>query len=258
MKLREQGLTIVHPFYDDQPRLEHHLRNWLRYSPEAKDALNLVLVDDGSKEPLIAWADFNKVVDDIKVKSFSIYRVIQNLKWNTPGALNLGITQAPTEWVLIMDSDCLLQPDDLDRLMDFEPDPAMFHLFHRNRISYNDHLLKAKERQPLPCSILMTKTAFRELGGFDEDFTGERSGGYGFFDSDFTNRAKKARKLAVMPDSIVIQEYMEDIVGPNVHTRERVRNKDKINKKIWYAKIAGEIPRNTELCRFEWKKVFPV
>lgn len=257
MKLREQGLTIVHPFYDDQPRLEHHIRNWTRYSDAAKAALNLVLVDDGSKEPLIAWADFNKVAEDVKIP-LHIYRVIQNLKWNTPGALNLGITQAPTEAVLIMDSDCLLQPEEMDKLMDFEPESEYFYYFMRNRISYNEHWLAAKKEQPLPCSILMTKTAFYTLGGFDEDFTGERSGGYGFFDSDFEHRAKKARRRAYMPKDIVIQEYMEDIVGLNVHSRENVRNKDKINKKIWYAKINGEIPRNTELCRFEWKKVFPV
>lgn len=252
MKLREMGLSICHPFYNDKPRLEHHIRNWERYSEDDMKALSFVLVDDGSKEPLITWTDFSKV----NVPRLSIYQIMQNLKWNTPGALNLCITQAPTEWVIIMDSDCLLHPEDLNRLLDQEPDPDTFWLFRRNRISDNENCLNAKKGALLPCSILMTKTAYHKLGGFDEDFTGERSGGYGFFDSDFTNRAKRQAKLRHI-EGVVIQEYMEDIVGPNVHTRERVRNKDKINKKIWYAKISGELPRNRELLRFPWKKVFP-
>jgi len=253
MKLREMGLSVCHPFYNDQPRLEHHIRNWEQYSEEDRKPLHFVLVDDGSKKPLIAWTDFSRV----KVANLYIYQIMQNLKWNTPGALNLCVTQAHTEWVIIMDSDCLLQPEDMTKLLDFEPDPEIFYLFHRNRISNNEYLLKTKARQLLPCTILMTKTAFHKLGGFDEDFTGERSGGYGFFDTDFTRRAKMYAIRRELP-GVIIQEYMEDIVGPNVHTRENVRNKDRINKKLWYAKLNGEIPRNRELLRFPWKKVFPV
>jgi len=253
MNLREMGLSICHPFYNDKPRLEHHIRTWEQYSEEDRKALNFVLVDDGSKEPLITWTDF----DQVRISNLHVYQIMQNLKWNTPGALNLCITQAPTEWVIIMDSDCLLLPDDLNRLLDLEPDPEIFWMFRRHRISEDEDRLKAKKNEVLPCSLLMTKTAFHKLGGFDEDFTGERSGGYGFFVSDFPNRAKKYATRDVVP-GIIIQEYMEDIVGPNVHTRERVRNKDKINKKIWYAKISGEIPRKRELLRFPWKKVFPV
>lgn len=253
MTLRAAGLSIVHPVYDDFSRLPYHYAVWRKYKPESMARLNIVLVDDHSKHPLMGTLDVTVA------ENLHVYRISDNLKWNTPGALNLGITQAPDEWVLCMDSDCMLFPDMLEKLLDQSPDPEKFYYFKRKRIC-NTSAEKAALDRYLPCAILTTKTAFLKIGGFDEDYTGAYSGGYGFFDTDLENRIK-AQRLRMQYNDIRITEYMEDIVGPNVHTREDVRNSDKINKKIYYNKIekrTKEGPQSTfgPLCRFRWKKVY--
>lgn len=249
MRLRDLGLSLIHPFYNDKARLRYHIANWKQYSPEVMRSLQIILVDDGSKVPLIDWADFKS----LDLKNLHIYRITKDLKWNTPGALNLGITQAPTDWVTIMDSDCLFEPAFIEKLMDFKPDPGVVYHYHRDRVTNSPHLKTVKVGQFLPCAMLMHKDAFYTVGGFDEDFTGENSGGYGFFDTDFSHRVKLKMRRDVVPD-VVVLEYMEDIVGPNVQTVTRVRNKWKTNKKLWYDKINGIVPRNRELLRFQWRK----
>jgi len=250
MTLRETGLSIIHPFYNDFRRLPFHVKNWGSYNPESRSKLHFVLVDDYSIRPLIG------VIDVSVVENLYVYRVMEDLRWNTPGALNLGVMQAPTEWVCIMDSDCMFFPENLEKLLDFEPEPDKFYYFKRQRISDTMPEKLLLDRY-LPCAILMTKTAFLNIGGFDEDFSGAHSGGYGFFDTDLENRIKVAG-LRRQVDGVFIHEYMEDIMGPNVHTRERVRNKGLINKKLYYQKIAGEVPRGGKLCRFRWQREWPV
>lgn len=253
MTLREQGLSIVHPFYNDFSRLPFHYAAWEKYRPKSMAKLNFVLVDDHSTPSLMG------AFDTTKIKNVSIYRIEQDLKWNTPGALNLGITQAPNEWVICMDSDCMLFPEHLEKLLDESPDPEKFHYFKRIRMS--NTLDRLRVNRYLPCAILMTKTAFLKIGGFDEDFTGACSGGYGFFDTDLENRIK-AQGLRSQYNAIRIHEYMDDLVGLNVQIRENVRNKPKINKKLYYSKLVirreqGQHATNGKLCRFSWEKEWP-
>ncbi|MCI0564846.1 MAG: glycosyltransferase family 2 protein, partial [Nitrososphaera sp.] len=184
MTLREQGLSIVHPFYDDFSRLPFHYDVWKKYRPESMEKLNFVLVDDCSARPLMGALDVSKLENNLHV-----FRIQDDLRWNTCGALNLGITQAPDEWVVCMDSDCMLFPEYLEKLLDESPDPDKFYYFKRIRLCEQWPEKKLLDRY-LPCAILMTKTAFLKIGGFDEDFTGAYTGGYGFFDTDLENKIK--------------------------------------------------------------------
>lgn len=271
-KLRDLKLSIIHPFYNEPIRLKTHIDTWKTYSQEMLDAVTFVLVDDGSSPELLLWANFYR----IKVPHLEVYRIMEDLKWNTPGALNLGIIQAPTDWVLFMDSDCMMDPEDVEKLLNFEPDPSIAYYFPRNRVSNSDHVRTAKADRYLPCAVLIRKDLFYAVGGFDEDFTGSRSGGYAMFDNDFTTRiteqadcrildgtAGNNSRYRVIEDTlvlprIVIQEYMEDKVGPNIQTRDDIRKDDHIdvNKRLWYNKIGGAVPRNTTHLNFEWVRRF--
>lgn len=258
-------LTLVHPFYNDGTRLPFHFDAWKSYDPKVWDKLGIVLVDDGSNPALTTWNAMKRVPN----VNLTVYRIKKDLRWNTPGALNLGITQAPTEWVLIMDSDCMLYKADMEKLLEQDLDVNLAYYFPRIRVTDNQSL-KAIDGRELTCSILFHKTLFYEINGFDEDFTGEYSEGYGYFDVDFNHKidarfAKKTGMAAgILPrrlpgrrvfEDIHIHEYMQDKVGPNVQIRTNVGNKWKTNRKLLYAKEAGEVPRGTKLCRFEWDKV---
>ena len=251
--LIERGLTIVVPFYDDFNRLELQFKNWRKFSQKVRDKLHIILVDDCSPNPLILPPSKLKRINF----DLSIYRITTDLKWNTPGALNLGITQAPTEWVFIMDSDCLIEPDMIEKLMvELTPEQRFIYWFRRRRIT-NDPK-KAGNKKYLPCTILFNKTMFHEIGGFDEDFTGGHNDGYGFFDNDFGYKSEEFVYTQGRVRGVKITEYMEDIVGPNVQQRTNVRAtvELEINRKMYREKCLGQIPRSTDILRFEWEKLY--
>ena len=251
--LFEQKLTIVHPFYNDETRLIKQVEAWSEYETHIKKAIQFILVDDGSQNPLHKQIEKIELPPDLNL---DVYRIDEDLKWNTPGALNLGIEKATTDWILIMDSDCLLDNSNLKWITKLRPDLGFMYRFNRQRIT-NLESLKGHERF-LGCTILFSKATFLDVGGFDEDFTGKWSGGYGFFDNEFVQSVLEKGYMQGVLQGPKVTEYMEDIVGPNVQQRTGVRasTHHRINKILWGEKKKGKIPRVTKRLRFEWEKVF--
>lgn len=253
--LMELGLSLVHPFYNEEERFDIQFQNWKELDEQVKRKLQIVLVDDCSKTPvsdLITRSKQKRI--DFNIEG---YRVLEDLKWNTPGALNLGIIQAPTDWVLIMDSDCLFKPDMMNKLMsELRPDRKWSYWFTRDRIT--DDPIKKQRTRFLPCTILFHKDLFKAVDGFDEDFTGAHSGGYGAFDADFSKKMVQEGYYRYTITNVVATEYMEDVVGPNIQQKTGVvpDTHHYINKKIWYSKLDGKTPRNTKHLNFKWEKAF--
>jgi len=245
--LRDLGLTVVHPFYGEKDRFDRIMEAWKKYSDEIKRAVTLSLVDDCGSPAVMDWLPRSTLKRlDLNIQ---VHKITENLKWNTPGALNLGVHTAPTDWVLMMDSDCIMPDIMLKRLLfEFSPDQRHAYFFMRHRIT--DDPVKALNIRPLTCSILIHKERFAEVGGFDEDFTGSRSGGYGCFDAEFHDRIKNWRQCVV---DIIIDEY----IGIGVQDLEGVKyDHYSTNRRLFRAKQLGKVPRNPERLRFAWKKEF--
>jgi len=247
------GLSLVHPFYNEPKRFEVQFENWKNWSDEAKSVVQIIVVDDCSNPPVSSYLrpsqqkriDFN----------LKCYRVKQDLKYNTPGALNLGIHCSTTNWILIMDSDCLFESSMIDKVLSLEVDPTCVYFFPRKRVTTDEN--QKKNTRFLPCTLLFHKNVYDIIGGFDEDFTGERSGGYGFFDNDFTNRIPEFGFQRKILEDIIVTEYMESIVGPNIQQKTGVKGKIlALNRILWYKKLRGEFPRNRDHLRFEWEESF--
>ncbi|MCI0564844.1 MAG: glycosyltransferase family 2 protein [Nitrososphaera sp.] len=245
--LFDLGLTIVHPYYNDETRLPIQFENWKKYSDKVKASLHIVIADDCSKTPASNLMDRTLGID------IQVFRVLKDLRHNTPGALNLGVLNAPTDWVLIMDSDCVLEPNMIERLMSYSPDKIWFHYFNRKRIT-NDKRLRRNTRY-LPCAVLFHKECFKIVGGFDEDFTGERSKGYGSFDTTFEFVIVRYGYLRALMNDVIITEHMQDSIGPNVQTKTGTNYKHhRINIELYDRKICGEAPMNRKWLNFPWEK----
>jgi glycosyltransferase involved in cell wall biosynthesis len=247
-KLIDQGLTIVHPFYNDKERFDLQFPYWQSYDDIVKQYLKITIVDDCSKEPVSSYITRSKQ----KRIDFNLtgYRITEDLKWNTPGALNLGIMQATTDWVLIMDSDCLLNAEMIDTLMsELSPKENWLYYFPRNRIT--DDPIKKLNVRFLPCAILFHKNTFKTIGGFDEDFVGARSGGYGVFDNHFEVMMGRYGYSRGILTNIVISEYIFKNETPS-YTKEDVN----VNLKLHYKKMECEVPMNRQLMNFTWEKSF--
>jgi len=250
--LQDLGFSLVVPYYNDESRFRMQWDNWSNYSEFIKRKIQIIVVDDCSKKPFV-----DNIVPSLRKRvdfNLTVYRILEDLKWNTPGALNLGVSQAPTEWVWIMDSDCCVRPEMMELAMKIRPENNWMYFFHRTRIT-SDEVKKSNER-PLGCCILFQKKVFDISGPFDEDFVGSRSGGYGIFDNDFEFWAHHNGITRCRIKDVIIDEYMEDVIGPNIQTKTNVqRDTVVINKRLHYAKIRGECPRNKKMLRFPWEKV---
>jgi len=248
--LYEKGLTLVHPFYGEAKRFETLYNNhWMQYRSEIKDKLKIVIADDCGTPAIHILMSPSKLKRlDINL---SIYRILKDLKYNTPGALNLGIMVADTEHVLIMDSDCTFSDEEMHKIMSFKPERNWVYKFRRNRIT-NDSKWKMNTRY-LPCTMLFHKDMFLHINGFDEDFTGEYSGGYAFFDNHFDFKILKYNYHIGVIHDITATEYMDDLVGNRVF---RTLGHENINRQLRYDKQENRKPESTHMLRFSWERTF--
>lgn len=245
-----ETLTLIHPFYNEKERFLKHLELWKQWSDDLKNRVNIVLIDDGSPEPVHSW--FTPSIVKRLDYNIDVYRITEDLKWNTPGALNLGFTVAPTEWVLCMDSDCAFDKDNLNKFIGQDPLKDAVYKFPRNRIG-TDPEENLENSRYLPCAMLMHKDVYWRVGGMDEDFTGSRSGGYAYFDNYFDHCVTECEMEWFIWHEVTALEWMPSIVGPKVH---RSRDEEKHNKRIFRHKQLGRLDRNREILRFPWKHTF--
>ena len=253
-------VSLIHPYYNDAKRLALQLKIWQDWSDTVCQNVDITLVDDGSPEPLnLSDADI-KMFSDKGIK-VSVYRILENLKWNTPGALNLGVAMAPQPWVLFQDSDCFFESAAWEKILILNHPSNRVGKFARKRYG-NPKTEDLKNDRYLNCTMLMHKTLFFSLGGFDEDFTGQNSGGYGFFDTDFDWRAQAAGVWSerwsngrhYVYKDIIAGEWMPSICDEPVQRDPGVHHR--INKTLLYAKKNKEKAQNRQILRFPWKQVF--
>ena len=259
-KLEDVGLTVVHPFYNEKERFHRQLEVWKGWSDYVRDRVRIVLIDDGSPNPVHTYID--KHADYLLARlNFSIHRITKNLKWNTPGALNLGLHMAPTDWVLIMDSDCAFTDEHMRTLLKADPEPFAVYKFPRQRYGC-DRSENLKNKRFLPCTMLFHRSLFWDrLGGFDEDYTGEYSGGYAFFDTDFDERAFRLKDRCPMFiwNAVTATEWMPSLAGYEIV--ERTKNDERKNRELLFRKRMArsesqEVKNPSPILRFEWETTY--
>ena len=255
VKIRDTGLTLIHPFCGESLRFERQWKLWQEWSDKVKEKVRIVLIDDCGVEPVHSW--FTPSVLKRLDIDIAVYRITSDIKWNTSGALNLGVTVAPTEFVMFMDSDCAFPSDALEKFLEAAPNKNSIYRFPRQRVGdMNDKTEANQIRRTrfLPCSMLMHQDVFWQLGGFDEDFAGNRSPGYAFFDTDFTYRAGKEGHLGYVWHGVTALEWLPSNIGERAYgevTKEEINR----NKRFMYNKHeAGN--QNRELLRFQWERTF--
>jgi len=146
-----------------------------------------------------------------------IARITKDIRWNQPGARNLAMVLADTDWVYLSDIDHLLPAESCQALLDTEKQKNCVYYFREKSESGEDTGVHVS-------CFCMNKLTFWNLGGFDEDFCGH----YGWDDFIFYDQVQKYCSIHVFQDLHLVN--MPELKTPNVRRKHR-RNKRLLKKK---------------------------
>ncbi len=194
--MSRRGITFICAYYENPGMLREQQRVWRAYPDELKACFHAIVTDDGSPT-----RPAKPHVEETGIASFILNRTLVDVRWNWLFGRNLGVSQAPTEWVLLTDIDHVLPVETLDVLTAAKFDPRLVYRLSRvdapNRTPYKPH----------PNTWFLTKAMFEKIGGYDERF----SGFYGS-DADFRERVIQATggKLVMLPDALI--RYPREVI----------------------------------------------
>ena len=209
------SLTIVMPFFDEHDALRKHLIEWKDYP----HGVSAIVVDDCS---------VNSPAELLRESPIPVrlYSVLEDIQWNQPGARNLGMLMCSTEWVLSTDIDHILPAATAHKIMQISLTSRAFYTLGR-----------IGAPKPHLNSLLLTREAYWDAGGFDEDFCGN----YGYDDTDFRQRLSRIRRLT----------HLKRIAMRVVKSSVRRKREPKVNRALLKAK---GIEAPVGYCRFLWTR----
>ena len=215
--------------------------------------IHLQVIDDGSQ-----ITPASEIIKD-GAANISLYRVTEDLGFNSHGCRNLGMKVAPTSWVLLSDIDMIYPISTLNEiLLDIEHFKISQDLYYQFKlINYKSTTFN---------NFLVHKDTFWKTGGYDEEFTGLHYGDRTFLanlgqfavESDngyFAYRLRFRRLWRTVP-GLLKTEYPNDevILHPEsildspsllkrLHHRIHIRNK------------SAEGRANKKVIQFEWERL---
>ena len=156
-ELSRNNITIIQTYYNERFYLETQIERWNNYNTP----VNIILIDDGSQiEPAENVLKEHKLNDNI---NFSLYRVTEDIGFNSHGCRNLGARLAQSNWLLFLDIDYTLQPADLKRL---QTEPLDLNSWYELNAKF-----KGRGNTYMALNqFLIPRKLFLDSGGYDESF----------------------------------------------------------------------------------------
>ena len=205
-------ITIVYTFYGQFERLDDIIK-------EKHPLSRVVIIDDCYPKPLG------------KLKGIEVYRVLDNILWNNPGAKNLGF-HVSNGWIVYADIDHLVTKVNVDEILSLNKERGVIYFLGRKDVVTGEEL-------DYWGTFVMHKDDFETVGGYDEDFSGH----YGYDDSLFLEQCQR---------NLIVREvrYIKIQLHDNSHTknvyRDTIINRELLNQK------QGIIRNEGRRLNFNW------
>ena len=163
--MSRNNITIIQTYYNERFHLETQIERWNNFN----SPVNIILIDDGSqKEPAVNVLREHTLNDNI---NFSLYRVTEDIGFNSHGCRNLGARLAQSNWLLFLDIDYTLQPSDLNRLQEETLDLNSWYELNAKFQGRGNPYMALNQ-------FMAPRKLFLDSGGYDESFvpfhTGDR------------------------------------------------------------------------------------
>lgn len=239
-------ITFVMAVYGQPLMLEKWWGTLRDYDGATAARIRLVIVDDHGDPP----AD---IPEDIRgMFRARLYRVSTNIPWNQMGARNLGVIQAETDWVLMLDPDMVVEPHIAKRLLQW-PKRLSRGQVVKLALKYTNDVLDNSS----PNIYLLHKADFAKAGGYDEDYAGHK----GWSDVQFLHTLTGLKFRFVKAKDLWVRYHRPgDVADATVKTLDRSVQHNRrmhINKmgqaKQGWAKWAAANWSKT--IRFKWTRV---
>jgi GT2 family glycosyltransferase len=199
------AVSLVLPYYKNPGMLAEQYRVWSAYPADLREAVEVVLVDDGSP----AGSRALEVPRPAALPALRIYQVLVDLPWHQHGARNLGASEAIGPWLLLTDMDHVVPAASLRDLLTVLPlaDRRDVFTFHRVDAPHGTPTRDARGGlKPHVNTFALTRAHYWAVGGYDEDCVGY--GTDGFFRGRL-NAMSNRRHLAGIP----IVRYPREVVA---------------------------------------------
>ena len=232
------------PYYRNAPMLEVHVANWSRYGADVLAALTIILVDDGSPEPDRPDAILNAAPDHVRAR-VRLLRILEDKPWNQHGARNLGAYVARDGWLLIADMDRLLLHADMRVIMRHKLKTSRFY----KPVGVRMHptlLVEDGEKAPYN-QLLIHRTTYWRVGGYDEDYCGHYAG-----DTPFLRAVAQVAKFERLHGARMYRYNRHVLPGANTEGMDR---STEAGKEIYARKVASGDTRPKNPLRFKWEEV---
>lgn len=184
MESKDYRFTVGYTYYDEPELLSEQIKLWNRYPHQ----IEIILVDDGSqKYPAENYTSL------IEHPGFRLYKVDEDLGFNSHGCRNLIAHVSASDNILFSDIDCHFSPETMAFLkrISFNKDKFYkFSFYYANKFQY--HVYPGH-----PNVFLVNKQGFWEAGGYDESFTGWHTG-----DREFLVRLNTVSQQSMINESI--------------------------------------------------------
>ena len=229
-------INITYPIYKpSQKVIDTHLANWRSWKKDTQRLVRVIIIDDGSPEPVDISPDFPM--------NLIVARINEDIYWNVGGAQNLAHHLAPkNEWVLSTDIDHIVPEHtaiNLSVQSDRHLDKNIAYQLTRKK---NGSVYKTG-----PNTFFMYNQKYLDFNGYDEDLAGNG----GFNDEMLKAKIRWAgMHIGKLDDIWVDLDESLSLIGT-------VTKKGKeINLSKWQTKI-GQMRNNTykqgNSLRFTWK-----
>ena len=155
--MSRNNITIIQTYYNERFYLETQIERWNNYNTP----VNIILIDDGSQiEPAENVLKEHTINDNI---NFSLYKVTEDIGFNSHGCRNLGARLAQSNWLLFQDIDYTLQPSDLKRLQTETLDLNSWYELNAKFQGRGNTYMALNQ-------FLIPRKLFLDSGGYDESF----------------------------------------------------------------------------------------
>ena len=186
--------------------------------------IEYICIDDGSED------------DPVLPEFWKVYKITEDIGWNSEGAKNLGMHVMESDWGVTCDMDHPILVEDIPKLpiiTEFLPRTASYNPIRIDGKAINCHLAHID--------------LWNEIGGYDETFTTL----YGY-DKTFAHAVNAKRNSAVLRLECI---RLDMIGGMSAVPRTEKKRSNQDFLKLEAALKAGEAEYTKERLRFPWKRI---